>query len=212
MTKRGLLVVISGFAGSGKGTICKELMRLHDQYAFSVSATTRDKRPGEVDGKDYFFITKERFEEMIANDELLEYAQYVSNFYGTPRKYVEEQLKQGKDVILEIECQGALHVKEIFPEAVLFFVMPPTVREIYNRLKKRGTETEEVIMKRMRRGQEEAEAIDRYDYLLVNDDLDETVQLLHETVCCARNAVERNAAFLGEIKSEFVSFFEEQKL
>lgn len=204
--RRGLLVVISGFAGSGKGTICKELMKQHDNYAFSVSATTRDPRPGEVDGVDYFFITKERFLEMIEANELLEHAQYVSNYYGTPRAYVEEMLKQGKDVILEIECQGALQVKKLFPEAVLFFVMPPSVAEVYNRLKKRGTETEEVILKRMKRGQEEAETIHGYDYLLINDDLDETVELLHNTVNCARNATERNAQFIEEIKEEFKAF------
>ena len=207
--RKGLLVVISGFAGSGKGTICKELMRLHDNYAFSVSATTRDPRPGEKEGVDYFFVTREEFERMIGAGELLEYAQYVNNYYGTPIKYVEERLQEGKDVILEIECQGALQVKKLFPEAVLFFVMPPTVQEIYNRLKKRGTETEEVILKRMRRGQEEAESIDGYDYLLVNDDLDATVALLHETVNAARNATERNRDFIGEIREEFKAFLKE---
>ena len=211
MARRGLLLVISGFAGSGKGTICKELMKQYDNYAFSVSATTRDPRPGEVDGVDYFFITQERFEEMIKSNELLEYAQYVSNFYGTPKKYVEEKLQEGKDVILEIECQGALHVKEIFPEAVLFFVMPPNVKEIYNRLKGRGTETEEVIMRRMRRGQEEAEVIEKYDYLLINDDLQETVQRLHDTLNSARNAASRNKELLSEIKKEFITFFEEHQ-
>ena len=211
MARRGLLLVISGFAGSGKGTICKELMKQYDNYAFSVSATTRDPRPGEVDGVDYFFITQERFEEMIKSNELLEYAQYVSNFYGTPKKYVEEKLQEGKDVILEIECQGALHVKEIFPEAVLFFVMPPNVKEIYHRLKGRGTETEEVILRRMRRGQEEAEVIEKYDYLLINDDLQETVQRLHDTLNSARNAVSRNKELLSEIKKEFITFFEEHQ-
>lgn len=209
MAGRGLLLVISGFAGSGKGTICKELMRRYDNYAFSVSATTRDPRPGEQDGVDYFFIPRERFLEMIEAKELLEYAQYVSNYYGTPRKYVEEKLLEGKDVILEIECQGALQVKELFPEAVLFFVMPPNVQEIYNRLKGRGTETEEVILKRMKRGQEEAETIAKYDYLLINDDLNETVTRLHETVNSARNAAERNKDLVARIREEFVSFFKE---
>ena len=211
MARRGLLLVISGFAGSGKGTICKELMKQYDNYAFSVSATTRDPRPGEVDGVDYFFITQERFEEMIKSNELLEYAQYVSNFYGTPKKYVEEKLQEGKDVILEIECQGALHVKEIFPEAVLFFVMPPNVKEIYTRLQGRGTETEEVILRRMRRGQEEAEVIEKYDYLLINDDLQETVQRLHDTLNSARNAASRNKELLSEIKKEFITYFEEHQ-
>ncbi len=204
--RRGLLLVISGFAGSGKGTICKELMKQYDNYVFSVSATTRDPRPGEEDGVDYFFITKDRFEQMIDAGELLEYAQYVSNYYGTPKAYVEEQLNKGKDVILEIECQGALQVKKMFPEAVLFFVMPPTVREIYNRLKKRGTETEEVILKRMQRGREEAKTIGSYDYLLVNDDLMETVSLLHATVNSARYSTERCMPFIEEIQQEFQTF------
>ncbi|MBR6452558.1 MAG: guanylate kinase [Lachnospiraceae bacterium] len=207
MNRRGILLVISGFAGSGKGTICKELMKRHDHYAFSVSATTRDPRPGEADGVDYFYVTKERFEEMIAQGELLEYASYVSNYYGTPRAYVEEKLSSGMDVILEIECQGALQVKELFPEALLFFVMPPTVEEIYNRLHKRGTETEEVIMKRMRRGSEEAEVIEQYDYLLINDDLDEAVALLENTVNCSRYLVRRNTGQLRVVRQQFEEFF-----
>ena len=171
--KKGILLIISGFAGSGKGTIVKRLLSEYDNYAVSVSATTRAPRPGEEDGKDYFFVNREKFEQMIADDEFLEYAQYVDNYYGTPRKYVNRMLDEGKDVILEIEQQGALQVKAKRPDALLMFVMPPSVQEIYNRLKKRGTETEEVIMKRMRQGAREAGVIENYDFLIINDDLDE---------------------------------------
>jgi guanylate kinase len=204
--KKGILLIISGFAGSGKGTIVKRLLSEYDNYAVSVSATTRAPRPGEEDGKDYFFVSKEKFEEMIADDEFLEYAQYVDNYYGTPRKYVNRMLDEGKDVILEIEQQGALQVKAKRPDALLMFVMPPSVQEIYNRLKKRGTETEEVIMKRMRQGAREAGVIEDYDFLIINDDLDECVHNVHDTVRCSKYAAVRNKALIDKVKSEFNDF------
>ena len=129
MNKKGILIVVSGFSGAGKGTIMKELLKQYDNYALSISATTREPRPGEEEGREYFFKTVEEFEKMIAKDELIEYARYVDNYYGTPRAYVEEQLEAGKDVILEIEIQGALKVKEKFPETLLLFVTPPTAKE-----------------------------------------------------------------------------------
>lgn len=206
MNRKGILLVLSGFAGSGKGTICKELLNRYKNYAFSVSATTRAPREGETDGVDYFFISKDKFQEMIENGEFLEYANYVTNSYGTPKKYVENMLNEGKDVILEIECQGALSVKTVFPEAVLVFVMPPTVQEIYNRLHKRDTETEEVILKRMERGSEEVNVIERYDYLLINDDLSETVEELNDIVNSSRHTPERNEALIEDIKQQFTDF------
>lgn len=169
MDERGILIVVSGFSGSGKGTIMNEIMRKYDNYALSVSATTRNPRPGETDGKEYFFKTVEEFEKMIAKDELIEYARYVDNYYGTPRAYVEEQLDAGKDVILEIEIQGALKVKEKFPDTLLLFVTPPTAEELRRRLVGRGTETMDVIDFRMKRAKEEALGMDRYDYLIIND-------------------------------------------
>ena len=139
---QGMLIVISGFSGAGKGTLIRRLMAEHgEDYALSVSATTRAPRPGEVDGKDYFFLDKARFQEMIHEDRLLEYARYVDNYYGTPRDYVEEQMRAGKDVILEIEIQGALRIKGQYPEAVLIFVTPPSAEELRSRLVNRGTET-----------------------------------------------------------------------
>ena len=142
---RGVLVVVSGFSGAGKGTIMKSLMAKYDNYALSVSATTRDPRPGEENGREYFFRTTEEFEEMIRQDQLIEYAKYVKNYYGTPRPYVEEHLSQGTDVILEIEIQGARQIREKFPEAVLVFVAPPSMAVLKERLVGRGTETQEVI-------------------------------------------------------------------
>ena len=130
MREKGILIVVSGFSGSGKGTIMKELLKQYDNYALSISATTRNPRPGEEDGREYFFKTVEDFEKMIAKEELIEYARYVDNYYGTPRAYVEEQLEAGKDVILEIEIQGALKVKEKFPDTLLLFVTPPSAEEL----------------------------------------------------------------------------------
>ena len=156
MREKGILIVVSGFSGSGKGTIMKELLKQYDNYALSISATTRNPRPGEEDGREYFFKTVEDFEKMIAKEELIEYARYVDNYYGTPRAYVEEQLEAGKDVILEIEIQGALKVKEKFPDTLLLFVTPPSAEELKSRLVGRGTETMDVIEFRMKRAKEEA--------------------------------------------------------
>ena len=154
---KGILTVVSGFSGSGKGTIMKELLRKYnEQYALSISATTRSPRPGETDGVEYFFKTREEFEEMIAADALIEHAQYVGNYYGTPRSYVEEQLEAGRDVILEIEIQGALKVKERFPDTLLLFVTPPSADELKSRLVGRGTEAMDVIESRLARALEEA--------------------------------------------------------
>ena len=196
MREKGILIVVSGFSGSGKGTIMKEMMRQYDNYALSISATTRNPRPGEEDGREYFFKTVEEFEKMIAKDELIEYARYVDNYYGTPRAYVEEQLDAGKDVILEIEIQGALKVKEKFPETLLLFVTPPTAKELRNRLVGRGTETMDVIDFRMNRAKEEAEGMDQYDYLIINDVLQDCVEQMHRIIQGEHRRSFRNIEFI----------------
>ncbi|MCI5868561.1 MAG: guanylate kinase [Dorea sp.] len=202
MNDRGILIVVSGFSGAGKGTIMKELMKKYDNYALSISATTRNPRPGEEDGREYFFKTVEEFEKMIAKDELIEYAKYVDNYYGTPRAYVEEQLKNGKDVILEIEIQGALKVREKFPETLLLFVTPPSAKELKSRLVNRGTETMDVIEFRMNRAKEEALGMDQYDYLIVNDDLHTCVEEMHQIIQGEHRRSFRNSAFIEQMKEE----------
>ena len=202
MNKKGILIVVSGFSGAGKGTIMKELLKQYDNYALSISATTRKPRPGEEEGREYFFKTVEEFEKMIAKDELIEYARYVDNYYGTPRAYVEEQLEAGKDVILEIEIQGALKVKEKFPETLLLFVTPPTAKELKHRLVGRGTETMDVIEFRMNRAKEEAEGMDKYDYLIVNDVLAECVEEVHRIIQGEHRRSFRNQAFMEHMKEE----------
>lgn len=211
MNQKGILVIVSGFAGSGKGTIMKALTSQYDNYALSISATTRSPRPGEENGREYFFKTKEEFEKMIEEDALLEHASYVGNYYGTPKEYVVNQLEAGKDVILEIEIQGALLVKEKCPDALLVFVMPPNVEEIYNRLKGRGTETEEVIMKRMNRGAEEILEVSKYDYLMINDEVEACTKRLHETVQSAKGSISRNRDVLEVVEQQFKEFLSTHK-
>lgn len=199
---KGILVVVSGFSGVGKGTVMRALLDKYNNYSLSVSVTTRAPRPGEIDGKDYFFRTKDEFEKLVKEDALIEYAQYVDNFYGTPRAYVEEQLKQGKDVILEIELQGARKVKEKFPEALFIFVTPPSMEELKKRLIGRGTESPEVIASRMKRACEESEGMEEYDYLLVNDKLEECVEQLHQIIRGEHFRTDRNQEFIKKIKNE----------
>jgi guanylate kinase len=200
--RKGILIVVSGFSGAGKGTLMKKLVQEYDNYALSISATTRQPRPGEEDGREYFFLKKEEFEQKINENGLIEYACYCDNYYGTPRSYVEEQLAEGKDVILEIEIQGALKVKKQYPDSLLLFVMPPSAAELRRRLEGRGTETKEVIDKRMKRAAEEAEGIEEYEYLVVNDNLDICVRELHEIIRAAHNTPSRNQKFIEKMRKE----------
>ena len=179
MNRQGILIVVSGFSGAGKGTIMKELLSRYEQYALSISATTRAPRPGEEEGKSYFFKSRPEFEQMIAEDALIEYACYVDNYYGTPKAYVEEQLAKGRDVILEIEIQGARKVKKKFPDAVLLFVTTKDAQTLKERLVGRGTETLEVIEQRLSRAVQESEGIEEYDYVVINDRLDACVSEIH---------------------------------
>lgn len=202
MKRKGILIIVSGFSGAGKGTLVKKLIEEYDGYALSISATTRQPRPGEADGREYFFLHKEEFEQKIAENGLIEYATYCDNYYGTPREYVEKQLEDGKDVILEIEIQGALKVKKQYQDALLLFVMPPSAEELRRRLVGRGTETQEVINKRMRRAVQEAEGVEEYDYIVVNDDLAACVRQLHEIITAAHNTPGRNREFIENIRTE----------
>lgn len=202
MNRTGTLVVISGFSGAGKGTLMKKLLETHDNYALSISMTTRAPRAGEEHGKHYFFVQKEEFEQTIEKDGLLEYAQYCGNYYGTPKAYVEQCLNEGKDVILEIEIQGALKVKEMIPETVLVFVTPPSAKELRNRLTGRGTETEEVINKRLSRAVEEAEGVENYDYIVINDELEQCVEDIHAIVMASRCRVNQSIKLIEEISKE----------
>lgn len=202
MKSKGILIVVSGFSGAGKGTLMRELLAKYDNYALSISATTRNPRAGEEEGCAYFFKTVEQFEKMIAQDELIEYANYVGNYYGTPRAYVEEQMEKGRDVILEIEMQGALKVKEQFPETLLMFVTPKSVAELKKRLHGRGTESLEVINSRMEHALKEADVMSRYDYLIVNDDLEECVGQMHQIIQAEHSRVMRNTELVAQIKKE----------
>lgn len=172
MSERGLLIVFSGPSGVGKGTVRQEIFSTPDhKFEYSVSMTTRAQRPGEVDGKDYFFRSREEFEELIRNGQMLEYAEYVGNYYGTPLTYVNETLDKGIDVFLEIEVQGALQVKKKFPDAVFIFLTPPDLNELQERLVGRGTDSEEVIAQRIERAREEIALMSEYDYAIVNDEV-----------------------------------------
>ncbi|MCX4352846.1 MAG: guanylate kinase [Lachnospiraceae bacterium] len=202
MKHKGILIVVSGFSGAGKGTLMKQLVRTYDNYALSVSMTTRSPRAGEEEGKEYFFVSKEVFEEKISQEGLIEYASYCDNYYGTPRDYVEKQLEKGKDVILEIEIQGALKVKEKFPTALLMFVMPPGAAELKKRLEGRGTESPEVIQKRLKRATEEAEGIEQYDFIVINDKLEECVDEMHSLILAAHFTPNRNEEFINNMRKE----------
>ena len=208
---KGVLTVVSGFSGAGKGTVMKRLIQKYDDYALSISVTTRTPREGERDGIEYFFKTKEEVESMIENDEFLEYARYVDNYYGTPRFYVEEMLAKGKNVILEIEIQGAMQIKAKNPEAVLVFVTPPSFEELRNRLIGRGTETADVIESRLRRASEEAEGMSSYDYILVNDQVEDCVDRLHQIILSERAKAQRNEEFINTIQQEARIFMKGDK-
>ena len=178
----GKLIVISGLSAAGKGTIAKELVNRFDNFVLSISATTRDRRGNEIDGKDYFFVSKEEFKKMIDNNELLEYANYVNNYYGTPKKYVMDMLESGRNVILEIEMQGALQIKKIFNEAIIVFFLPKDAKTQRERLIHRNRESKEQIEERIRQAVIDADYAKHYDYVLVNEDLDSSIVDIEEIV------------------------------
>ena len=170
MKEKGKLIVISGPSGAGKSTVVFKAIEGREDFCFSTSVTTRKPRPGEVDGREYFFVDPDRFQEMVANDELLEHAEYVANSYGTPRAYVEEKLAAGMNVLLDIEVQGARQIHEKKPDAVMIFIIPPSLEELEKRLRGRGTDTDRAIEARLIRARQEYQEADFYDYLIINDD------------------------------------------
>lgn len=204
MQEKGLLIVLSGPSGVGKGTVRKEIFSQHDtSFEYSISMTTRSPRDGEVDGVDYFFKTKEEFEELIDKGKLLEYAQFVGNYYGTPVDYVRETLDKGKDVFLEIEVQGARQVREKFPDGLFIFLMPPSLSELKNRIVTRGTETEDIINNRLNVAKEEIEMMNLYDYVVENDQIDlacERIKAIVVAEHCRRERVEPKYLRMLEVK------------
>ena len=183
MNNKGLLLIISGPSGAGKGTICNALLEKYPQeYALSISATSRSPRGEEQDGREYFFKTVEEFEEMIDLDLLLEHARYVNNYYGTPRTWVEEKLQEGINVILEIDYQGGFQVKEKLQDVLMIFIMPPSIEELISRLTGRGTESPEQIIQRVKKAEEEMLIAEQYDYIIVNEDIEKSVEMLHNII------------------------------
>lgn len=211
MNKNGILIVISGFSGVGKGTVVKKLVEQYG-YSLSISATTRDPRPGEQDGVDYHFKTVEEFRNLIDYNGFIEWAQYVENYYGTPKKYVEDELDLGHNVILEIEVQGAMRIKEQYPDSVLIFITAPDAASLRDRLRGRGTEDDKVIAKRLKRAYEETDDMPQYDYLIVNDDIDKCVDDIHTVIQAEsfrsvkyNNYIEQMKSELADIRKEIIS-------
>ncbi|BDR66850.1 guanylate kinase [Clostridium tetani] len=188
--EKGLLIVISGPSGTGKGTVCKELLK-NNNFWFSVSSTTRDPREGEIQGKSYYFMSKEEFEDKIKENDFLEYAKVYGNYYGTPKSKVIEMLDKGKDVILEIDIQGALQVKENYKEGIFIFILPPSMEELKNRIIKRGTETEESLMTRFKSAYKEINYVSKYNYAVVNDKVHDAVEKIQSIISAEKCRVDR---------------------
>lgn len=204
--QRGLLIILSGPSGVGKGTVRAAIFKENlFNYVYSVSATTRKSRPGEVDGTDYYFVSREEFEQMIREDALLEYAEYVGNYYGTPIQMIEDNLSQGRDVFLEIEVQGAMKVREKMPEGIFIFLAPPNLEELESRIAGRGTDCPEVIYERMQMAREEIDLMQHYDYVVVNDTVENAVKRVNAIIQCEHLRVER---VVDRIKQEIRDYFQ----
>ncbi len=202
--ERGMLIVLSGPSGTGKGTVCKALLNRLNDISLSISATTREPRTGEIHGKHYFFTKREEFEDRIGRGEFLEYANVFSNYYGTPKSFVDEMLASGKDVLLEIDVQGALKVKENSPDGVFIFLVPPSMAELEKRIRSRGTESEEKIRERLGKAGAEMDLMDKYDYVIVNDEVDHVVDRIECIINAERHRVPRNIEKYNSLRSESI--------
>ena len=206
--QRGLLIILSGPSGVGKGTVRAAIFKDNKfNYVYSVSATTRQSRPGEVDGVDYYFVSKEQFKQYIEEDALLEYAEYVDNYYGTPIQKIEENLAAGNDVFLEIEVQGALKVRERMPEGIFIFLAPPSLDELKSRITGRGTDREDVILERMQMAKEEIEMMQHYDYVVVNDTVEHAVDKVNAIIQSEHLRVER---VVDRIRADIKNYFQQE--
>ena len=203
INKKGLVLVVSGPSGTGKGTICKDIVAKHEDINLSISATTRNPRVGEVEGKSYFFKTKEEFEAMVDRGEFLEHAMIYDNYYGTPKKAIFDELDMGRDVILEIEMQGAMQIKEVYPQAVFIFVLPPSLQELRNRIVGRGTETEEQIEKRFNSAYDEIKLLGDYDYFIFNNIVEKSAEEILNILEVEKNKVSR-------YKKDILDMFEKE--
>lgn len=199
MNRNGLLVVLSGPSGSGKGTLLKRVREQYTNIRFSISATTRRPREGEVDGKNYFFVTTDQFKSMIENDKLVEWVEYCGNYYGTPREYVEESTSQGFDIVLEIEVEGALNIIKRYPDCVSVFILPPSFEELRRRIEGRGTENPDVIDRRLERAKKELEFVNHYDYVVINDNIEEAASEIVNILSAEKLKFSRNQNILESI-------------
>lgn len=199
MSQQGVLIILSGPSGTGKGTICKELLRSYPNLHYSVSATTRAPREGEINGINYWFIAKDEFQTMVENDDLLEWAEVYGNYYGTPKRYVQQQLDSGKDVVLEIDIQGAMQIKQKFPQGVFIYVVPPSLEELADRIYKRGTDAPEVIKKRLSSAAVELASAYNYHYVVVNDSVQAAVSKIEAILIAEHCRIERNGSLIEDI-------------
>nr|WP_207635556.1 guanylate kinase [Ruminiclostridium cellulolyticum] len=199
MQQKGLLVVVSGPSGTGKGTVCKKLLSQRDNVRYSVSATTRKPREGEIEGQSYFFVSESKFLDMIKNDALIEWDKYCDNYYGTPKSYVDSSMESGMDIILEITVEGALEIKQKYPDSVLIFILPPSFEELRRRIECRATECTDVIEKRLQKAASEIKYVSKYDYLILNDSVDEAVMNIEKVLDSERLKPSRNVEIIESL-------------
>ena len=204
--KPGLLIVVSGPAGVGKGSVIKRVRELTDEVTMSVSATSREPRPGEISGVSYFFVTREEFEEMIKKGSLIEWVEYCCNYYGTPREFVSMELEKGHNIVLEIDVKGSMRIKELFPESILCFIAPPSFKELTKRLRERKTEDEDAIRKRLLRAREELDFVGDYDYVIINDKIEKAARDFIGIVRTEQMRTSRNKEIIENMKYKETDF------